>query len=149
MRRRPLLYLDVSAIVKLVLVEPESVALRTVATTARIAASELVVVEVARALGRVPANQSERARVRREEQRVLAGLDLVALTRPLLTSAGRLASPRLRSLDAVHVASALTFGTGVASFVSYDRRQLDAAADVGLTLESGRSRGQVGTAPPP
>lgn len=136
MRRRPLLYLDASAVVKLVLVERESMALRTALAPARLAASELVLVEVPRALGRMRANRSERARVRREEQRILAGLDLVALTRPLLTSAARLAPPSLRALDAVHVASALTFGAGLGSFVSYDRRQLDAAAGAGLTVVS-------------
>lgn len=136
MRRRPLLYLDASAIVKLVLVERESVALRTAVAPARLATSEIVLVEVPRALGRMRVKPSERARVRHEEQRVLAGLDLVALTRPLLMSAARLAPPSLRALDAVHVASALTFGAALGSFVSYDRRQLDAAAGVGLAVVS-------------
>lgn len=136
MRRRPLLYLDASAVVKLVLVERESVALRTAVAPARLAASEIVLVEVPRALGRLRATQSERARVRREEQRVLAGLDLVSLTRPLLTSAARLAPPSLRALDAVHVVSALTLGAGLDSLVSYDRRQLEAAAGVGVRVVS-------------
>ncbi len=136
MRRRSLLYLDSSAIVKLVLVERESVALRTTVARARLAASELVLVEVPRALARTRADTSERARIRREEHRVLGGLDLVPLTRPLLASAGRLGPPRLRSLDAVHITCALTFDSGLEAFVSYDRRQVGAAADAGLAVVS-------------
>ena len=136
MRRRSLLYLDASAIVKLVLVERESVALRSAVARARLAASELVLVEVPRALARLRADSSERARIRHEEQRVLGGLDLVPLTRPVLTSAGRLGPPRMRSLDAVHITSALTFGAGLEAFVSYDRRQVGAAADAGLAVAS-------------
>jgi predicted nucleic acid-binding protein len=121
LRRRSLLYLDASAIVKLVSVERESAALRTAVARSRLVASELILVEVSRALGRLP-DASERARLRREEQRVLAGLDLVPLTRLLLTSAGKLGPPRLRALDAVHIASALTLGSGLEFFVTYDRR---------------------------
>lgn len=136
MKRRPLLYLDASAIIKLVLVEHESAAVRTAVARARLAASELVVTEVPRALARLRADAAEAARVRREEQRVLAGLDLVPLTRRLLSSAGRLAPPRLRTLDAVHVASALTLGSELDALVSYDRRQLDAAGRAGLAVTS-------------
>ncbi len=136
MRRRSLLYLDASALVKLVLVERESVALRAAVARARLVASELVLVEVPRALARLRVDPSERARVRREEQRVLGGLDLVPVTRPVLDSAGRLGPARLRSLDAVHIMSALTFGSGLEAFVSYDRRQVGAAADAGLAVVS-------------
>jgi len=136
LRRRSLLYLDAAAIVKLVSVERESAALRTAVARSRLVASELILVEVSRALGRLRADASERARLRREEQRVLAGLDLVPLTRLLLTSAGKLGPPRLRALDAVHIASALTLGSGLEFFVTYDRRQLDAASGTGLAALS-------------
>ena len=136
MKRQPLLYLDASAIVKLVLVEHESAAVRTAVGRARLAASELVVAEVPRALARLRSGTAEAARIRREERRVLAGLDLVPLTRPLLTSAGRLGPSRLRTLDAVHVASALTLGSELDALVSYDRRQLDAAGRAGLAVMS-------------
>lgn len=134
MRRGALLYLDASAIVKLVLVERESMAVRATVARARLAASELVVAEVPRALARLRADASAAARVRREQKRVLAGLDLVPLTRLLLDSAGRLGPPRLRTLDAVHVVSAMSLGGDLEAFVSYDRRQLEAAAEVGLPV---------------
>ncbi|MBA3421200.1 MAG: type II toxin-antitoxin system VapC family toxin [Thermoleophilaceae bacterium] len=135
-RRSLLLYLDASAVVKLVLLERESVALRTAVSAARLATSELVLAEVPRALARVRANATARARFRHESQRVLEGLDLVPLGRPLLSSSARLGPPRLRTLDAIHVASALAFASDLEAFVSYDRRQLEAAGDAGLRVIS-------------
>jgi len=128
LRRRSLLYLDASAIVKLVSVEREFAALRTAVARSRLVASELILVEVSRALGRLRADASERARLRREEQRVLAGLDLVPLTRLLLTSAGKLGPPRLRALDAVHIASALTLGSGLWALASNSSSPTTAAS---------------------
>jgi len=42
----------------------------------------------------------------------------------------------LRSLDAIHLASALTLGDELDAFVTYDARQADAARAAGLTVES-------------
>jgi predicted nucleic acid-binding protein len=44
----------------------------------------------------------------------------------------------LRALDAIHVASALRLGGALSAFVSYDRRQLEAAAALGLPTASPR-----------
>jgi predicted nucleic acid-binding protein len=128
--------LDSSAIVKLVLVERESVALRTAFARARLPASELVLIEVPRALARLRADSSERRGSGTRSSGSSEALDLVPLTRPVRTSAGRLGPPRMRSLDAVHVTSAVTFGSGLEASVSYDRRQLGAAADAGLAVVS-------------
>lgn len=98
--------------------------------------SEIVLAESARAVRR-------RASVRRDQEsslfgrlrEVIGGLTLVELDRELLVNAGRLEPPSLRTIDAIHVAAALAFPTGV-SFVSYDRRQLAAARGVGLPTAS-------------
>lgn len=66
--------------------------------------------------------------------RVFRELDLVTLDRSLLAFAGRLESSSLRTLDAIHVASALTAPGTDGVFVSYDRRQLDAARRAGLRV---------------
>lgn len=50
--------------------------------------------------------------------------------------AGRLDPPSLRSLNALHLAAALTLGPDLAGFVGYDQRLLDAAAAVGITVAS-------------
>jgi uncharacterized protein len=50
------------------------------------------------------------------------------LTRDLLERAGELGPPPLRSLDAIHLASALSIGAELTAFVAYDRR-LQAAAE--------------------
>ncbi len=62
---------------------------------------------------------------------VLTTLRLVDVDRSLLTRAGRLPPPGLRSLDAVHLATALAI-PGLGAFVGYDDRLQSAAAALGL-----------------
>ena len=62
---------------------------------------------------------------------VLTRLRLVDLDRSVLTRAGRLPSPGLRSLDAIHLATALSI-PGLDAFVGYDARLQSAAAALGL-----------------
>ncbi|MGP2440662.1 type II toxin-antitoxin system VapC family toxin [Streptomyces sp. JW3] len=69
----------------------------------------------------------------------LADLDHM-VTEILLTAEVRDLSTRvpanLRSLDAVHVASALVIGDALDSLISYDKRMLDAARESGLTAHA-------------
>ena len=118
-----MLYLDSSALVKLVVTEPETTALRRYlrARSAR-ATSELSVVEVFRAALRRDAELVEIAR------RLLARVDRIALGNQLVERAGTLMPRDLRTLDALHVASALELGDELEAVVAYDRRLLDAAA---------------------
>ena len=67
---------------------------------------------------------------------MIGKLDLRALDRELLERAGRVEPAALRTLDAIHLATALSFPRAPASFVSYDRRQLDAARRAGLFTTS-------------
>jgi uncharacterized protein len=126
-----LVYLDSSALVKLVVREAESVGLRAWVTAHPAAVtSALAVTEVRRAIFRLSPRRglSDRARL------VLDGLTLLAVDRDVLEKAARLAPRELRTLDAIHIASALSLGADLLAFVSYDDRQRAAARKSGLPL---------------
>lgn len=131
----PLVYLDATALVKAVrgTEEESTMALREYLQGADLVSSELVLTEVPRALQRKAAEQP-RFRLEQALQRAAAALDSLAL-RPvdeaLLTGAGMFGEPLLRSLDAIHVVTAL-FVSPVDAFVTYDKRQAAAAGRAGL-----------------
>ncbi len=129
-----LLYLDASAIVKLVVEEPESPALRqALRGRPQRVSSALALVEVHLAASRrAPAPPSERVR------EVLAGLTLVPVDQPVLEFAAGLHDSRLRALDAIHLATAHSLGEDLASLLAYDSRLLAAAHDGGLPTEQPR-----------
>ena len=128
-----MVYLDSSAIVKLVVPEPELEALRRfLARHEDRAASGLVRVEVLRALRR--AHGGSRAALRKAEQ-ILGGIALVAVDEAILRDAAALEPGRLRSLDAVHLATALSLD-GLEALVTYDLRLRAAAVAAGLKVES-------------
>jgi predicted nucleic acid-binding protein len=122
-----IVYADSSALVKLVVAEPESrELLRALDGYEAVVSSELAVVEVTRAAGRAAGDGGvDRAGV------VLDTVHLLRLDRPVLDRAARLGPAQLRSLDAIHVASALELGAPL-EFVGYDDRLLTAAAASGL-----------------
>jgi uncharacterized protein len=125
------IYLDSSALLKLLFEERESAALTDCLAQragAPVVSSELVKVEVIRACRRVDADALPQARA------LLSGLDLVPLTGTVLDEAADLGGPLLRSLDAIHLASALSIRADLSLFVAYDRRLADAASAAGLEL---------------
>ncbi len=65
---------------------------------------------------------------------MLAGALLVPITRTLLEEAAVLGGPHLRSLDAIHLASALSIREDLEAFVAYDRRLAEAAGAAGLPV---------------
>lgn len=65
---------------------------------------------------------------------LLDRLVLVRLEAPLLDAAGRMEAPALRSLDAIHVQSALVLGEQIEAFVTYDARMASAAQGAGLRV---------------
>lgn len=137
----PLFYLDASAVVKLVVDEPESDALRTFIGGADLVSCELLLTEVPRAIRRAAA-RDERLRLERLISRAgwaIDSLALVPLDRALLLAAGALAEPALRALDAIHVAAAADLGP-MDAFVTYDDRQAAAARLAGMRTMSPRPR---------
>ncbi len=126
-----LVYLDSSALVKLVVREAESDAVRAwLVEHAATVTSALAVTEVRRAVSRLSPQRGllDRARL------VLDGVALLAVNHDILERAVRLAPKELRTLDAIHIASALSLGTDLLAFVSYDDRQGAAARRAGLPL---------------
>ena len=119
-----MIYVDASALVKLVFDEAESDALeRWISDRADIAkvTSELSTIEVLRTCRRVDESTLAAARG------LLAGLDLVPIAGPIVEQAAVVGQAELRSLDAIHLASALSMGPDLTAFVTYDARLAQAA----------------------
>jgi predicted nucleic acid-binding protein len=126
-----LIYLDASALVKIVIAEPESGALLTfLRSRPDRLSSALSLTEVARALRRARFGGA----VRRRAQRLLARLALVDVDRRILTAAAALEPSALRTLDAIHLATALAVREDLAGIVTYDRRLAAAAERVDLEV---------------
>ncbi|NNM96200.1 MAG: type II toxin-antitoxin system VapC family toxin [Candidatus Dormibacteraeota bacterium] len=124
-------YLDSSALIKLVVAEPQTQALRRyLAQRKRRITSGLARTEVQRAAARVSPAHLGLAR------RLLADLEVIELDRVLLDQAGGLSPAELRSLDAIHLAAALCLGDELADFVTYDLRQAEAASQWGLAVSA-------------
>jgi predicted nucleic acid-binding protein len=124
-------YLDSSAIVKLVVEEPQSAALRRYLRRRRpLVSSALARVEVLRAL----LLEGEAGMVRGHA--VLARIDLIRVNDRVLNAAGSLLPPDLRSLDAIHLATAGELGQDLGPVVTYDERMADAARHLGMKVAS-------------
>ena len=122
-------YIDSSALVKLAVREPESAALRRYLARHRpLVSSALARTEVARALLALGPDAVRRGR------EVLARVDLLRIHDRVLDAAGLLAPPELRSLDAIHLASAERLGSDLRAFVTYDERLATAAASRGFRV---------------
>jgi uncharacterized protein len=126
-----LTYIESSAVVKLVAGEPGRDELRqALAAWPERASSLLTLVEARRALAR--------DRPPEEFEPVLAQvtepIDLIPISRAIVESASRLQPRLLRSLDAIHLASALSLGADLDALVTYDRRLAEAARGMGLRV---------------
>ena len=119
-------YVDSSAIVKLVVRELESAALSRFLRTRRpLVSSALARVEVERACLAFGDAVRERARD------VLARFELVRIGDRVLSAAGGLLPNEIRSLDAIHLATASLFGTSLRAVVTYDVRMANVARSLG------------------
>jgi uncharacterized protein len=124
-------YLDSSAVVKLVIAEPESAALRQFVRRRRpLVTSALARTEVLRAV--MPAGEAAVSRGRE----VLHVLDLVRVNDRVLDAAASLMPAEIRSLDAIHLATAQLLGEDLGRVVTYDERMVDAAKHLGLPTAS-------------
>jgi len=125
-----LLYLDTSAAVKLLLLEQESLAIRAYVSDQDWASSALLRTELVRAVVRVDPSVVPRA------LDLLLQPRLLAIEARILDTAARLSPPSLRSLDAIHLASALELRDELTAFVAYDDRLLAAASALGMPVAS-------------
>lgn len=122
-------YMDSSAITKLAIAESESAALAMfLGRTSVRATSALSTVEVIRAVRPHGLAAVGRARA------VLGQMQIVGITEDILSAAANLEPVLLRSLDAIHVASALALGAHLRVVVTYDVRMQEAARAAGLNV---------------
>ena len=125
------LYLDTSAIVKLIVLERESAPLTEylsdfpddVRFTSALTRTELI-----RAVSR-----SGSLDMVAHARRVLGRLDTVSLTHRLLDEAGGMNPVHLRTLDAIHLAAAAT-APELRALVTYDDRLAEAAKRSGMAV---------------
>lgn len=126
------LYVDSSALLKRVVLEAESSAVRLLLREADadgglLAASSLAWLEVWRSLRRAGV-----ADLAATVNSALSGMAMVRLRDTVLIRARRVGFDELRSLDAIHLASALEVGAD--SILTYDDRLAESAASVGLIV---------------
>ncbi len=125
-----LVYLDASACVKLVLVELESPAVEeALEGVERLVASEILEVEVMRATQRGGGDLA----VARAQ---LAGVRLLPLSAEIRSRAAELTPLSIRSLDAIHIATALELGERLDGVLTYDERMAEAAREAGLDVRA-------------
>jgi predicted nucleic acid-binding protein len=111
--------------------EPESASLEEhLGKEPTLATSRIAIVEVLRAT----ALANPAAEVRAEAERLLASCVLVEVSDVVLRGAAGLASATVRTLEAIHLASALRIEA--AELVAYDRRLTAASAENGLAVSS-------------
>ena len=122
--------MDTSALTKLVVAEPESAALHAWATTPGrvLVTSDLTRTELVRAVRRVDATLALAARA------VLDAVVLIRATPAVFESAARLDPPGLRTLDALHLATALILGDDLEAMVTYDERLAQSCTPYGVTV---------------
>jgi predicted nucleic acid-binding protein len=134
-------YLDASALVKLAVHEPETPALQhAILDRDALFTSEVGAIELQRALGR-----TGHASALDQAEAVLEAVFLADLTPAIRSQAGRLAPGVIRTLDAIHVATASSLALPDLDFITYDDRQAAAARAQGLRV---RQPGRTGTPDP-
>ena len=128
-----MIYLDTSAAAKLVKEERGSAEL-AVFITARIAeplvSSALIYPELLRAVARADPDLAPRATA------LLQRIMTVPMATDIVLESATVGNPYLRTLDAIHLATALAVAEEVSSFVTYDKRLAEAAALAGLSVEA-------------
>lgn len=123
-----MLYLDSSAIVKLVLREPETAELvQVVQAGPEVVSSNLAWTEVL-----IATRRAGRSTARAE--RVLESIALVPIDDGILREAAALGPKDLRTLDAIHLATVLSLSPDVGTMITYDVRQAHAASAHGLKV---------------
>lgn len=140
-----MLYFDTSAVLKVIRIEPETFALRGYlrdrADQAHVS-SALVRVEVGRTVLRdTGADGLVDQRLLTAAQRAIRQLMLWKISDDVLQATWDIPGRYVRALDAIHVATAMRIDeqSPLSAFVTYDKRQADAARTVGLTVASPRA----------
>lgn len=119
---------------KLVVGEPESEALRSwIAERPEQVSSVVAAIEVRRAVLRSASSDEAAASVLQRADSLIAGLGLITLDDKVVVAAGQVRPPAVRTVDAIHVATALTI-PGLEALVTYDDRLSEAARGSGIAV---------------
>ena len=141
-----MIYFDTCALLKLIREDAQSDALGAfidARPATRWVSCEIARTELARTIRRV--NHDDRGRLIDEPrlraelsyaERIWESLDLIAVSTRMLTEAAAIEQPFLRTLDAIHLAAAMSVRTNLSAFVTYDKRLAAAAKDTGLPVLS-------------
>jgi predicted nucleic acid-binding protein len=121
-------YLDSSALVKLVVEEPESEDLRAFVGDRAVVSSMIARTEVIRVVAR-----TEHERIGTAE-RVLGETSLIIADGSVAWAAAWVEPASVRSLDAIHLATAQKLEVGLDAIVTYDRRMAEAARVAGMRV---------------
>jgi predicted nucleic acid-binding protein len=121
-------YLDSSAFVKLLIEEPESAALRRWLRGREWTSSALLRSEAVRAV------RSQGHRAIERAQRLIGRGELLRLNPAVLDLSGMFGPADLRTLDAIHLASATSLGDDLSGIVTYDRRMAAAAESLHMRV---------------
>ena len=124
-------FIDSSAIVKLIIREEETRALKRWLADRDLISSSVARADVPRAVRRIGVTAKEPS-----VDEVLDRIQLIAIDDVCLDEAAALEPASLRSLDAIHLATALVVGGDVDAFVTYDRTLARAARVAGLRVEA-------------
>jgi hypothetical protein len=123
-------YLDSSAILKYIFAEPERPAL-VKALTSQAISSELARLEVKRAVYRI--NPKDIILANEE----LSRINFVSISNQVLGIAESFTnSVTLATLDAIHVATAITLGKGIEGIITYDKQMITNARNMGIKVLS-------------
>jgi uncharacterized protein len=125
-------YVDTSALTKLVITEPHSAAMHEAFRATAFTSSAVIVTEFVRAVRRSDPRATAQATER------LDRIATVAVNDDILMLAGAIEPPQLRSLDAIHLATALILHPVVSPLITYDRSLAAAATAFGLQVASPR-----------
>lgn len=123
-------YVDASALVKLVVDEPESVEMqRWYVEGERVLSSVVGMIETRRAVNR---REHELAHL----EHVLGAIEFIEISDVIAARAAAIPPPVVRTLDAIHLATALALQPELEAFVTYDDRMAAAARALGLPVIS-------------
>jgi len=137
-----LIYLDTCALLKLIREDVHSAALSAFIDArpeTRWFSSEVARAELVRTVRRI--NHDDRGRLIDGAQlraelgyadRLCAQLDLISVSTRVLTEAAAIEQPFLRTLDAIHLAAAVSLRASLSAFITYDKRLAGAAHELGL-----------------
>jgi predicted nucleic acid-binding protein len=121
-------YVDASALTKLVLEEPDSVAMRRwYIESDHVLCSRIGIVETRRAVGK---HQHDDAHL----EVIIRSVEVVEFDADIARQAATIGPVSLRTLDAIHLASAVRLGAVVDAFLTYDDHLAVAARSAGLTV---------------